>query len=142
KSKAKKNLSPIRLGNKFKFSVEDDNVLCLSKWKMKIADETNQDEFLKNNFDDSEWLDVTNGAWEMQLLHERDEEIYPVELLYRTSFEIEPLPLNTRLLIDGFSGSRYQLFINGNEIKDKGKRSKLDAEINEVDIQSFIQKGK
>jgi len=142
KSKAKKNLSPIRLGNKFKFSVEDDNVLCLSKWKMKIADETNQDEFLKNNFDDSEWLDVTNGAWEMQLLQERDEEIYPVELLYRTSFEIETLPLNTRLLIDGFSGSRYQLFINGNEIKDKGKRSKLDAEIKEVDIQSFIQKGK
>jgi hypothetical protein len=78
----------------------------------------------------------------MQLPQERDEEVYPVTLWYRTSFEIEDLPLNTRLLIDGFSGSSYQLFINGNEIKDKGKRSKLDAEIKEVDIQPFIQKGK
>ncbi len=62
-------------------------------------------------------------------------------LWYRTSFETEYVPSNTRLLIDGFSGEKYQLFVNGNEIKEKGKRSKLDAEIKEVDIQPVIKKG-
>ena len=142
KQKSKKVFKSINLPKQYSFKIEDDNVLCISKWKMKLASEKNQDEFFKNNFDDADWLDVTIGAWEMQLPQERDEEVYPVTLWYRTSFEIEDLPLNTRLLIDGFSGSSYQLFINGNEIKDKGKRSKLDAEIKEVDIQPFIQKGK
>ncbi|MDO8550850.1 MAG: hypothetical protein Q7S39_11965, partial [Ignavibacteria bacterium] len=142
KEKSRKSLRPIILPKQFSFKTEDDNVLCISNWKMKVAEGNGDTEFYKPDFDDYSWLDVTNGAWEMQLPQERDKEIYPVTLCYRTSFEIGNLPSNMRLLIDGFSGSEYKLFINGNEVKDKGKRSKLDAEIKEVDIQSFIQKGK
>jgi hypothetical protein len=78
----------------------------------------------------------------MQLPQERDEDSYPVTLWYRTSFEMEYLPSNTRLLIDGFSGEQYKLFVNGNELKDRGKRSQLDAEIKEVNIQPFLKKGR
>jgi hypothetical protein len=141
KQKRKKALKPVNLPKQYSFNIEDDNVLCLSKWKMKLAEENESDIFYEEEYDDSSWLSVTNGAWEMQLPQERDKEDYPVTLWYRTSFEVENLPSNTLLLIDGFSGSDYQLFINGKEIKDKGKRSKLDAEIKEVDIQSFVQKG-
>jgi hypothetical protein len=79
---------------------------------------------------------------EMQLPQERDQALYPVTLWYRTAFEIAALPPNTRLLIDGFSGTEYQLFVNGNEIKDKGRRSTLDAEIKEVAIQPHVQVGR
>jgi len=85
---------------------------------------------------------VTNGAWEMQLPQERDEEVYPVELWYRTSFEAEAIPPDARLLIDGFSGKEFKLFLNGNEIKNRGIRSRLDAEIKEIDIQKYLLHGR
>ncbi len=141
KEKTKKQLKPITLPVEYSFNIEDDNVLCISDWKMKI-NENEENTFYKNNYDDKDWLNVTNGSWEMQLPQERDKEEYPVTLLYRTSFEIEKLPPNSRLLIDGFSGSDYKLYINENEIKEKGKRSKLDAEIKEVNIQKFIKEGR
>ncbi len=139
---AKQDLPDLSLGHTFQFRLEGDNVLCLSKWKMALANDLEKEQnIFQLDFDDSDWLDVTMGAWEMQLPQERDEESYPVTLWYRTSFETEYLPSNMRLLIDGFSGREYKLFLNGKEVKDKGKRSQLDAEIKEVDIQPFIKKG-
>lgn len=141
-AKAKPILPAISMGKQFDFRLDNDNVLCLSQWKMTQADSLasgSRPELFE--FDDSEWLDVTMGAWEMQLPQERDEEIYPVTLWYRTHFEMDYVPVNTRLLIDGFSGESFQLFVNGSEVNDPGKRSKLDAEIKEVDIQPFVKKG-
>lgn len=143
KMPAKKNLPAIKLGNEFKFSIEGDNALCISKWKMKmLTQEENDKDFSRFDFDDSNWLTVTNGAWEMQLPQERDEEVYPVNLWYRTSFEAEVIPPEVRLLIDGFSGKEFKLFLNGNEIKDRGIRSTLDAEIKEIDIQKYLLQGR
>ncbi|MCF7885019.1 MAG: hypothetical protein K9M80_00865 [Candidatus Marinimicrobia bacterium] len=143
KASPKKKMPSIKLKSPFQFDIEDDNTLCISDWKMKVDE--NQDSnsgYYEEDYDDSNWLSVTNGAWEMQLPQERDEEIYPQTVLYRTWFTIDDMPENTRVLIDGFSGSDYTLFINGQEVRDKGKRSKLDAEINEVDIQNYLKKGK
>jgi hypothetical protein len=140
---AKKKLSEIRLDGKYKFSVEDDNVLCIANWRMKIIENSDNNlKYAETNYNDNDWLNVTLGAWEMQLPQERDEEIYPVTLWYRTSFEAEKLVKNMRLLIDGFSGTEYTLFINGKEVKSRGRRSKLDAEIKEIDIDEFLAMGK
>ena len=139
---AKKILPSIKLGKKFSFEAEDDNVLCISNWKMIVvenSDDTNI--YAEVNYNEKDWLNVTLGAWEMQLPQERDDEIYPVTLWYRTSFTVESLVKNMRLLIDGFSGSEYKLFINGKMVNDKGRRSKLDAEIKEVDIDEFLTIG-
>ncbi|MCI0699173.1 hypothetical protein L0337_45125 [candidate division KSB1 bacterium] len=142
-AKAQKLLRPLTLGKKFNFNLEQDNALLLSKWKMQIDAGTGfMQDYHQPDFDDTTWLNVTSGAWEMQLPQERDQATYPVTLWYCTAFEIAALPPNTRLLIDGFSGTEYQLFVNGNEIKDKGRRSKLDAEIKEVDIQPYVQTGR
>ena len=138
----KKKLPVVKLGNKFKFSVEDDNVLCISNWKMKQIDNSDSSiVYSKKIYDDASWLNVTLGAWEMQLPQERDEESYPVTLWYRTSFEVEKLVKNMRILIDGFSASEYRLFINEKEVTDKGRRSKLDAEIKEVVIDEYLNIG-
>ena len=145
KEKYRKNYSSINLGSEFNFKIEDDNILCLSNWKMQYSekpDEKLSNYFYKNHFDDSNWINVSNGAWEMQIPQEREKEIYPVSVFYRTSFEVKNISQRLALLIDGFSGSDYQLFINGNKILDKGKRSKLDAEIKEVDIKEFVKTGK
>ncbi|HEX9652821.1 MAG TPA: glycosyl hydrolase [bacterium] len=143
KSPAKRVLKPIKLGREFDFKLHDDNVLCLGNWKMTIArgDGVTMG-FHHPQFDDSGWLNVTHGAWEMQLAQERDQETYPVTLWYRTAFEIGDLPSNTRVLIDGFSGSSRQLFVNGQPVTDAGRRSQLDAEIKEVNIQPFVKAGR
>jgi hypothetical protein len=139
---AKKSLPSITLGKKFSFNAEDDNVLCISNWKMIVIENSDDSNiYAEVNYNDQDWLNVTLGAWEMQLPQERDEEIYPVTLWYRTSFTVESLVKNMRLLIDGFSGSEYKLFINGKKVNDKGRRSKLDAEIKEVDIDEFLTIG-
>ncbi len=143
KSPTKKALKPINFGRELDFKLEDDNALCIGKWKMTIE---NGDGYASGfhlpEFDDSGWLNVTQGAWEMQLPHERAQEIYPVTLWYRTSFLIGDLPPNTRLLIDGFSGSEHLLFVNGQPVNDPGRRSKLDAEIKELNIQPYLQVGR
>lgn len=139
KSEVKKNLPKIELGEKYTFRLEDDNALCLSNWKMKAIDNSDREtKYADNEYEDKDWLDVTLGAWEMQLPQERDEETYPVTLWYRTSFQVLKIAKNMRILIDGFSGSEHRLFINGNEVLVKGRRSKIDAEIKEIDINEFL----
>jgi hypothetical protein len=92
-------------------------------------------------WNDSGWLKVKPGAWEMQLPQERDEAVYPVTLWYRTRFDADHLPQNLRVLIDGFSGTAYAMYVNGTEVKDRGTRSALDAEIKEVDVHAFVRQG-
>lgn len=141
-AEAKKTLPPITLGENYKFRLEDDNILCISNWKMKeIENSDKKTEYADSEYEDKDWLNVTLGAWEMQLPQERDEEIYPVSLWYRTSFQAAKLVKNMRVLIDGFSGSEYRLFINGREVLEKGRRSKIDAEIKEIDIDEFLKVG-
>lgn len=139
----KRPLRPLSLGKEFSFDLEGDNALLISKWKMTMDDGSGFERgFHKFDFDDTAWLNVTNGAWEMQLPQERDQATYPVTLWYRTSFGMGAQPPNLRVLIDGFSGRDYQLFINDQEVNDKGKRSKLDAEIKEVNIHSYVRPGR
>lgn len=138
---AAKNLAPLKFKNEFDFEIESANVLCIADWKMKLTEGEDTGLYMLKEFDDSSWLNVTLGAWEMQLPQERDDAKYPEVLWYRTNFEIESMPNSMSLLIDGFSGKEHELFINGVRINDKGKRSYLDAEIKEIDIKDFVCEG-
>jgi len=136
-------LTPISTKKQLSFHLEGDNALLLTSWKMCMEKEDGRMiGYQEPAFDDSRWWNVTNGAWEMQLPQERDAATYPVTLWYRGAFDAKALPSNTRLLIDGFSGSPRQLFVNGREVADEGRRSQLDAEIKEVDIQPYLKLGR
>ncbi|MDP4190243.1 MAG: glycosyl hydrolase [Bacteroidota bacterium] len=145
KLKGQKILSPIRLGKQFSFKTEGENALLLSHWKMKVDEniEAIDKEYTSIAFDDSNWLNVTNGAWEMMLPVERTKEIYPVTLWYRTIFIMDFIPEDkVDLLIDGFSSKSYKLYINGSEMDlSKAVRSSLDAEIKKIDIKDFLTIG-
>ena len=141
-AKSKKPLRPIRLPRTLHFSLEGDNALLISTLKMAIDDgAVLAPEVARPEFDDSTWLTVKPGAWEMQLLQERDSPTYPAVLWYRASFDAVVVPSNLRLLVDGFSGTEYRLHVNGEEVTERGRRSSLDAEIKEVDIHAFVRPG-
>jgi hypothetical protein len=137
-TKARKPFAPLQLPEKMAFRLEHDNALLLSRWKMIVGDDQ---AFAAADMDDTFWLDVTNGAWEMQLKEERDAASYPVTVWYRTRFEADVVPSNLRVLIDGFSGNQHQLFVNGCAITEPGVRSKLDAEIKEIAIAAYMHEG-
>jgi hypothetical protein len=127
------------LRGEWDFAAEGDNAFLISQWKMAVGDVEGCE---RGDFNDGSWIAVTQGAWEMQLPQERDEQTYPVVLWYRTTFTAEYIPANLRLLIDGFSGSEYRLYVNGTEFRDKGQRSWLDAEIKEVTIAESVKPGR
>jgi hypothetical protein len=140
-AEAREQLDAITLPETYAFRTEEPNVLLIERWKMHWSEGGRAAGFEAPDFDDSSWLDVTNGAWEMQLPQERDEATYPVTVQYRTSFEVRDLPEDPRLMIDGFRGESYRLWLNGEEVTDTGTRSWLDAEITEVDIKPYLQEG-
>jgi len=135
--------SAIETGPDYDFSLEGDNVLCLRDWRMQPDEEGVGvgNGYFAADFDDSDWLDVTMGAWEMQLPQEREEETYPVDVWYRIPFEADYLSDNMRLLIDGFSGEDFTLYINGTEITEEETRSSLDAEIKEIPVTQYLHTG-
>ena len=133
--------APIDFPTAYDFEIEQPNVFVVDRWKMTMQHDAVPGDFFAPEYDDSAWLDVTNGGWEMQLPHERDEQVYPVTLWYRTSFEADFIADDLRLLIDGFSGSDYSLYLNGTHVESAGRRSWLDAEILEVDVAHVARPG-
>ncbi len=138
KAKAHRPARPIRSSRTMEFQPEGDNALLLRNWKMQVGDDA---AYAAPDSRDDEWLDVTSGAWEMQLGQERDAATYPVTVWYRTRFAASFVPRNLRALIDGFSGKEHALFLNGRRIDDPGRRSSLDAEIKEVDLTAHVNVG-
>jgi hypothetical protein len=137
---AKPALRPITLNGPWSFSLESDNALLISSWKMAVGSVAGQP--ADPSFDDSQWLIVKPGAWEMQLPQERDQATYPETVWYRSSFDADTVPADARILIDGFSGSGHAIYINGIALTAPPRRSSLDAEIKEVDIASSLKPGR
>jgi len=140
---ARNCLDKISFNNEFDFSINAPNAFLTDKWKVKIDDGTvDVSKISQADYDFSGWLDMRMGAWEMQLPEERDDRSYPVNLWYVTNFTTEYIPEDLRLMIDGFKGSAYELYINGRRVTEKPVRSFLDAQIKEVPINSYAVKGK
>ena len=91
--------------------------------------------------DYSFWLPMRMGAWEMQLPCERDDETYPVDLWYQTHVQADFIPADLKLMIDGFKGSGYTLYVNGREVTETPVRSYLDAEMKEVPLAPYFREG-
>src|SRR5690606_29609102 len=76
---ARQRLAPIELPERYAFRTEEPNALLIGDFKMRMFEgDAAGDGWESADFDDAGWLDVTNGAWEMQLPAERDEATYPV----------------------------------------------------------------
>ncbi|MGF7141821.1 hypothetical protein HNQ56_000231 [Anaerotaenia torta] len=133
----------IEFKKEFDFSVNAPNALLTDLWKMKL-DDGNVDAagLAQPDYDFSGWMDMRMGAWEMQLPEERDENTYPVALWYVTEFHADYIPGDLRLMIDGFKGSAYELYINGKRMTETPVRSFLDAQIKEVPLRGYAAAGR
>lgn len=135
-------LPVIPLEGAFDFSVDKPNSLNTDNWKMTYSTPGEDVEAITSGKADmSGWYPMHMGAWELQLPMERDELRYPVDLWYVTQVEAAFVPQNLHLMIDGFKGAGYTLFINGREVTETPVRSYLDAEMKEVPIASYFVEG-
>ena len=126
----------------FAFATDKPNSLNTDAWKMTYA--TDADDIAAittGKADMSSWLDMRMGAWEMQLPVERDDTTYPVTLWYVTKVHAAYIPDDLKLMIDGFKGSGYTLFVNGKEVTETPERSYLDAEIKTVPMRPYFVPG-
>lgn len=137
---AVKPLPAIQLGGVWQFETDKPNALLTDKWKVCYAEE-GYDPAKGDETDYSGWMDFRMGAWEMQLPEERDEAVYPVDLWYVTDFAADYLPEDLRLMIDGFKGAKYELYVNGRQVTELPVRSYLDAEIKEVPLNRYARRG-
>ncbi|HTY58365.1 MAG TPA: glycosyl hydrolase [Bacteroidota bacterium] len=142
-AKAKRPLRPLPFPQKWNFRLGGDNALLLSSFRMLVGDPPGgRRQAAQVDLDDRGWLAVKPGAWEMQLPAERTAAEYPVTLWYRLEAEAAFVPPDLRLLVDGFSGKAHDLYINGEPVRGKGRRSSLDAEIMEIDVARYFRTGR
>ena len=126
----------------FAFATDKPNSLNTDAWKMTYA--TDADDIAAitaGKADMSSWLDMRMGAWEMQLPVECDDATYPVTLWYVTKVHAAYIPDDLKLMIDGFKGSGYTLFVNGKAVTETPERSYLDAEIKTVPMRPYFMPG-
>lgn len=136
---AKTPAEPIVLSGPFAFAADKPNSINTDAWKMTCATESDDVKRIASGKADMRgWFDMRMGAWEMQLPVERDEETYPVTLWYVTKVRASYVPDDLKLMIDGFKGSAYTLYVNGREVTETPVRSYLDAEIKTVPMKAYF----
>lgn len=128
------------------FCTDKPNTILSDSYKMRFAapgeGEDTAKEICSMDYPFENWYDFKMGAWEMQLPVERDSDNYPQELWYAVSFWAEYLPEDAALLLDGFSGSSWELYVNGTRVSGPFVRSYLDAEIRQASVDKLLRFGK
>ncbi len=136
---AKAPLAPFEFGDTWAFAADRPNALLIQRWKFHLDDGNVNPKTLLSP--PEEWLDFRMGAWEMQLPTERENPVYPVDLWFAATFSADYLPEDLLLMIDGFKGEAYTLYVNGMEVMDCPIRSYLDAEIKTVPLIPYAKLG-
>jgi hypothetical protein len=86
------------------------------------------------------WLPMVPGAWSYQLPAEPDVP-YPIPVWYRIHLPLDYLPPNVHLIVDGFAGSEWQLYANGQVVTSPLQRSRFDSQMKSVDITPYLRQG-
>jgi hypothetical protein len=131
----------LTLDGEWEFQLEGENALVVGKWlATHEAAGTSLETYAKPDADTQSWLPMVPGAWSYQLPAEPDA-AYPIPVWYRISFQADYLPAKLDLIVDGFAGSEWSLFVNGERITTTPVRSQVDAQMKAVDITSHVRKG-
>jgi hypothetical protein len=127
------------IGEAWTFTPEDDNTLVLTTWK--ASEVSVGDANASPDLDDSAWQDVVAGAWAYQLPAEPEGE-WPHAVWYRIPFDVTDVPDRLALLVDGFLGDDPRVWLNGDSIEFARNRSRLDAQMFELDLSGSVRAGK
>ncbi len=87
-----------------------------------------------------DWLEMTMGAWSYQLPSEPSQP-YPIPVWYRVPFHALAVPKALSLIVDGFAGAAWKLYINGQPVEETPVRSAIDSQMKAVDIAHYVCQG-
>ena len=132
---------PISLDGDWEFIRENENALVLGKWLARAEDPgTEWENYAQPGEAGPGWLPMVPGAWSYQLPTEPDRE-YPIPVWYRIPFEVETIPERLEMIVDGFAGLEWSLYVNGQPVEVRAVRSKIDSQMKAVDITEQVQGG-
>ena len=131
----------LNLDGEWEFQPENENALVIGKWlATQETKGSNHIAYAKPDTHTQDWLPMVPGAWSYQLPAEPESE-YPIPVWYRISFQAEYLPSRVNLIVDGFAGSEWALYVNGEKANSVPMRSQMDAQMKAVDITTHLQQG-
>jgi hypothetical protein len=80
------------------------------------------------------------GAWSYQLPAEPDRP-YPIDVWYRIDFFVDTVPSRLDLIVDGFAGSGWDVFVNGEPVISPPERSAIDSQMQALEITPLVRQG-
>ncbi len=124
------------------FHPQSDNALVISQWR--VAQEqpaTELQHYVQAGAGDAfAWHPMVPGAWSYQLPSEPNQP-YPIPVWYQVSFEVDTPPSELTLIVDGFAGLEWAVYVNGQRITDVPTRSAIDSQMGAITITPYVQPG-
>ena len=134
-------IEALTLDGEWEFQPETDNALVIGKWLVtQETSGTGWEAYAKPEAETRGWLPMVPGAWSYQLPAE-PESAYPIPVWYRIPFQANHLPPKMNLIVDGFAGSEWSLFVNGERTTATPVRSQVDGQMKAVDITPHLHQG-
>ncbi len=134
-------VAPLVLDGAWEWQAEDANAFIAGKWVATTqAPGTPKESYAAQETDTSGWLAMVPGAWSYQLPTEPVAP-YPIDVWYRISFQAEYVPPMANLIVDGFAGSSWKLFVNGRPVMGTSARSAFDSQMQALEIGGLLQAG-
>ncbi len=133
---------PLLLDGDWRFQALADNALVIDRW-LALAETAGRDTqfHAAPQAGTAGWLAVQAGAWAYQLPGGPGQD-YPIPVWYRADFVVHGVPARLNLIIDGFAGAEWQLFVNGTRVEEPPVRSSFDSEMLAVDIIAHVHTGR
>jgi hypothetical protein len=132
--------SVLPLDGPWEFLPQNDNALVIGRWLAQQAADPGADNAAPGLDTSAGWLEMGPGAWAYQLPAE-PAQAYPIPVWYRIPFHAAHLPQKLDLIIDGFAGTEWQIYVNGEAVMQDPVRSAIDAQMKAVDISRYAQQG-
>ena len=134
-------VAALTLDGDWEFRPETENALVIGTWLATQETAGAQfAEYIKEDADTTSWLPMVPGAWSYQLPAEPESE-YPIAVWYRISFQVDYLPPKLNIIVDGFAGSDWTLYVNGERATNEPVRSQVDGQMKAVDITPQLRLG-
>jgi hypothetical protein len=135
-------LEPLVLDGAWEFVAEDANALVIAAW-LATPEEPGaaRETYVAPNLDTTGWLPMVMGAWSYQLPAKPDRP-YPIDVWYRIGFTVERVPSHLDLIVDGFAGSGWDVFVNGEPVTATPVRSAIDSQMQALEITPLVRQGK
>src|SRR5918995_1205067 len=134
-------LETLVLDGAWEFVAENANALVIGTW-LATPEEPGmgRETYAAPDADTSGWLPMVMGAWSYQLPAEPDRP-YPIDVWYRIGFTVETVPSRLDLIVDGFAGSGWEVFVNEEPVTNDPVRSAIDSQMQALEITPLVHQG-